>query len=220
MKKLLVIIPSAPRRHEETALIHSGAPNSRSKRLRLPGFRAAFKRHNFIKRVLMWGRGIITKLLLLFFFIFYSFNAFSKEICKSKVQTYFLKEIYKITLCRLEEVTYEKIFTSRFSIELEYRVGVSRDFLTKSSVDGIEKHYALTEEEKEVYRARLYNIFPPVSKGDSIKLYYDPKFGIKFYHNNDFIGESLDPVFSKRVGDIWINPRTQFKDTRNFLFSE
>lgn len=147
-------------------------------------------------------------------------NAFAGEACKSKMQTYFFKNIYIITLCKQKEYGYNQIFNATFSIELEYQISASKNFLTDSSIENIESNYNLTEEEKRYYKKTLYNIFPSVEKADKIKLYYHHQKGIIFYYNNNVIGEITDLTFAKRMADIWIHPNAKFKNTRDFLFSE
>lgn len=154
----------------------------------------------------------------LFILLLFFSPAFGQEMCKSKVQTYFFKDIYTITLCKQNNESYNEIFYSQFSIELEYQISASKNFLTNSSIEEMESHYELTEEEKEFYKNKLHIIFPSIKKGDRIKLHYTYKEGVKLYYNNNFIGEIADSTFAYRFANIWIHPNAKFNDTRNFLF--
>jgi hypothetical protein len=139
--------------------------------------------------------------------------------CKTKLQTFFLKHIYEITLCKEKEMRYEDIFKNTFSIELDYRMSSSGNWIGKRSLSEIQKHYNLTESEEESYRKHFENFFPNVEEGDKILLKFDPKLGAKFYYNGVFFGEIKDIEFAIRTGNIWLHPDASFKDTRNFLFS-
>lgn len=159
----------------------------------------------------------IGKISLLFLLLTKSVNA--EVACKTKLQTFFLKHIYEITLCKEKEVQYEDIFKNTFSIELEYRMSSSSKWIGKRSLSEIQKHYNLTEKEEESYKKHFENFFPNVEDGDKILLKFDPKFGAKFYYNGVFFGEIKDIEFAIRTGNIWLHPDASFKDTRNFLFS-
>jgi hypothetical protein len=177
-----------------------------------------------IKSTLIKSFKIMTKnfskmgiFLLLSLLLTKSVNA--EVSCKTKLQTFFLKHIYEITLCKEKELQYEDIFKNTFSIELEYRMSSSSKWIGKRSLSEIQKHYNLTEKEEESYKKHFENFFPNVEDGDKILLKFDPKFGAKFYHNGVFFGEIKDIEFAIRTGNIWLHPDASFKETRNFLFS-
>ena len=144
-------------------------------------------------------------------------NANAVEYCKSKVQTFVFMKLYTITLCKQTNITYNELFHSAFSIELEYHMKSSSKWISNRSIEEIEKHYNLSQDEKQKYLKQMLTIFPNITKGDKIMLIYQPQSGGKLYHNQKPIGKITDQTFTTRFVNIWLHPSSTFKETRDFL---
>ena len=151
-------------------------------------------------------------------FLMLNINANAMEYCKSKVQTFLLMKLYTITLCKQTNITYNELFNSAFSIELEYHMKSSSKWISNRSIEEMEKHYNLSQEEKKRYLKQMLTIFPNITKGDKIMLIYQPQNESKFYYNQKPIGHITDQTFATRFTNIWLHPNSTFKETRNFLF--
>ncbi len=157
---------------------------------------------------------------LLITFLMLTINANAVEYCKSKVQTFLFMKLYTITLCKQTNITYNELFNSAFSIELEYHMKSSSKWISNRSIEEIQKHYNLSQDEKQKYLKEMLTIFPNITKGDKIMLIYQPHNGGKFYHNQKPIGKITDQTFATRFINIWLHPNSTFKETRNFLFEK
>jgi hypothetical protein len=143
----------------------------------------------------------------------------AEELCKTKLQTYFLKEIYEITLCKNKDASYDDIFKTEFMVELEYKMSASGTWIGRSSLDEIKKHYSLNTKEEAEYVGVLNEFFPNVKNGDRITMKFEPQKGAVFYYNGSFWRQISDITFAKRIANIWLHPNARFKDTRNFLLA-
>jgi len=138
-------------------------------------------------------------------------------LCKTKLQKYYALKIYDITLCRNKLTTYESIFQTKFSIALSYKKSSSGSWIASRSLSEINKHYKLTDKQKQDYAKYFEEFFPSVKNMDEIKMDFDPNYGSTFYINNKFFGEIRDITFATRVANIWLHPNSTFKETRDFL---
>lgn len=153
-----------------------------------------------------------------FLCVLIAINANAEVVCKSALQKYFIKKVYEITLCKENGIEYDNIFQTSFSIQLEYKMSSSGNWIGKRAFQEISKQYALTPKEVQNYTKHFHNFFPNVQNGDKIKLEFSPKYGAKFYYNGNFFGDIKDIEFAIRTANIWLHPNSTFQDTRNFLF--
>ena len=127
---------------------------------------------------------------------------------------YFLFKLYDISLWgEKEKFSYDQ----KLAIYIEYNMNFDKDELIETSVEEIARINNLKEENLGNYKTKLQQIFVDVKKGDTKTAIFDPKNGLKLFHNNKLKGQIKDLIFAKRFIDIWLNKNTRFKTARNKL---
>ena len=157
----------------------------------------------------------MTKIFIVY--LLFIANANAMESCKSTMQKFLFMKLYTITLCKQTNVSYNELFNSVFSIELEYHMKSSSKWISDRSIEEMEKHYDLSQDEKKKYLKQMLTIFPNITQGDKITLTYQPQNGSKFFHNQKIIGKITDQAFTTRFINIWLHPNSTFQETRNLL---
>jgi hypothetical protein len=99
-----------------------------------------------------------------------------------------------------------------------------RDFkgadIAKRSIDEIHAQSPLAKSQSNAWLKALEDIFPNVSKGQTLTGIYIPNTGVVFLYDNALQGEVKDLELAKRFFDIWLSPQTSAPELRKRLFAE
>lgn len=165
---------------------------------------------------------ILKKIFFICFIIhILSFNSFAQnpapnEFRKMCQETYLIGssnlnflglKVYQIYLwSENKSFSYDK----KFAIEILYNMNFSKEDLAKRSIEEIKKTSVLTHEEENSYYQKLVTIFNDIKKGDKKIAIFDPKNGVKLFHNHIFKGEISDLKFARLFVDIWLNEKGSY----------
>ena len=134
--------------------------------------------------------------------------------------TYWGFDVYEASLWATEPaLNAEKWQTQRIALELHYL----RDFkgldIAKRSIDEIHAQSPLAKSQSNAWLKALEDIFPNVSKGQTLTGIYIPNTGVVFLYDNALQGEVKDLELAKRFFDIWLSPQTSAPELRKRLFA-
>ncbi|MBM5782092.1 MAG: hypothetical protein FJ368_01580 [Pelagibacterales bacterium] len=124
-------------------------------------------------------------------------------------------KVYKISLWSEDKkFSYDK----KFAIEILYNMNFSKEDLAKRSIEEIKKTTSISQEEEETYYQKLISIFSNIKKGDQKLAIFDPKNGVKLFHNHNLKGDISDLKFARLFVDIWLNENGSYpKVTKKIL---
>jgi hypothetical protein len=170
------------------------------------------------------------KILLLLITLTLSTNAkaelnsqnFGYKSCNHHKFTVFFAKIYDIYLCN-EEARYlypEEIFKDNFSLIIQYNMKFSKEELSDSSIEEMNRYYSLSKEDQNIYYNKLVSIFQNVEKGDVIEAKYNKKGTIHFYRNKVLTGKIDDAKFSRIFLDVWLYKDNKYKEMTKDLFAK
>ncbi len=96
---------------------------------------------------------------------------------------------------------------------------MGKDIANQSIVELIKQ--GAREEYTNLWRSKLEDIFPDVSKGDSIIANFSPGGGVSFFFNRKILlGRIKDKQFTRLFFDIWLGTKTSDKKLRRNLLGE
>ena len=127
---------------------------------------------------------------------------------------------YDVYLCGNDEMLLapEKIYEDNFSLIINYNMNFSKNELSKSSIEEINRYYDVSPREQNKYFEHLMSIFPNIKKNDIIEARFSKKGSISFYHNNVFTGTIPTIKFSKIFLDIWLYKDNKYPEMTQDLF--
>ena len=141
------------------------------------------------------------------------------KLCNHHKFTYFKLKIYDIYLCGNQSKisNYQNLYNQDFALIIKYDIKIKREKFAESSMEEIARYYQLGPEKQKNYHNQLLNIFVDVHSKDEIRAFYKASGETKFYYNNKEIGKITDKDFSKIFMDIWLHPKSHYRDMRNDL---
>ena len=137
-----------------------------------------------------------------------------------KIGSYHLKVMgFNVYYIELISNKSEFSFTNKLGILINYKRDFKKDKLVERSINEIIKIYKITDENLlNSYKAKLSEIFSDIKKDDRKLAFYDPKKGLKLYHNGQLNGVIEDQEFALRFINIWLNENSSYpKMTKNLL---
>ena len=102
--------------------------------------------------------------------------------------------------------------------EITYLKDISQQELIERTVEQWQ-HLGLPAKKYQGYIQPLQEIWPDISKGDSLALLVSNQ-GNQFYFNNHYIGHVDDKEFSQHFLDIWLSRKTSQPKLRRSLLGE
>lgn len=110
-------------------------------------------------------------------------------------------------------------FTNKLGILINYKRDFNKEKLVERSINEIVKIYKITDENIiNSYEKKLSEIFSDIKKGDRKFAFYDPKIGLKLYHNGQLNGIIEDKELALRFINIWLNENSTYpKMTKNLI---
>lgn len=134
--------------------------------------------------------------------------------------TYWGFDVYVASLWATEPaLNAEQWQTQRIALELNYLRDFKGADIAKRSIDEIQAQNPLTKSKASTWLKVLEDIFPNVSKGQTLTGIYIPNTGIEFLYDNTVQGEVKDLELAKRFIDIWLSPQTSAPELRKRLFA-
>jgi hypothetical protein len=159
------------------------------------------------------------KKLVLFIFIafIFSINVFSEENLPLRgegIYTWYLLHVYQ---AKLYASPGENLYLNPLVLELKYSRSLRGKDIADQSIKEL-VHAKVDQESITQLKPMLFDIFPDVNEGDTIKATFDPKTGIIFYFNSTkTLGKLTDLKLAKSFLDIWLGEKTNAKDLRHQL---
>jgi hypothetical protein len=168
------------------------------------------------------------KYLLFFLFfcgLFFKVNSFANEVSQNippdEVQNqiqpnyllgndtlkFFGLKVYDILLWSNKE-TFS--YNQKLAININYNMNFSVKELTEKSIEEIKKNYEISENEQEIFTKKLNEIFVNIKKSDKKTAFFDPKKGVKLFHNSKLIGEINNLKFARYFIDIWLHDNSSY----------
>jgi hypothetical protein len=167
---------------------------------------------------------MIKIIFLLTFLVFSnaSANNFGYKNCNHHKFTFMMIKAYDVYLCvdNKEFLQPEKIFTTNFSLVINYDMNFSKKELSDSSIEEINRYYKISKNDQKIYHKKLMSIFPEVKKGDVIEAKYNKKGEISFFHNEKFSGKIDEAKFSKLFLNIWLYKDNKYQKMTKDLFND
>ena len=169
---------------------------------------------------------IINRILFIFIILF-SINSKANSIennhykyCNYHDFTYFFLDVYDIYLCFNDKnlLDPKTIYQDNFSIFIKYNMNFTREELSKSSIEEINRYYDISKQDQQKYYQKLFTIFPNVAKKDIIEARYNNAGLTELYHNDNFTGHIKDGKFSKIFLDIWLHQDNKYQNMVKNLF--
>ncbi len=104
-----------------------------------------------------------------------------------------------------------------FALDLHYRRRIEGAKLAERSVEEIALLGLGTPEQRLRWGEAMRRTFPSVEAGDRITGLNAPAGFVRFFHNDQPIGEIADPQFARAFFAIWLDPRTSRPEFRRKL---
>lgn len=134
--------------------------------------------------------------------------------------TYWGFDVYVVSLWAAEPaLNAEQWQTQRVALELNYLRDFKGADIAKRSIDEIHTQSPLSKNKASTWLKVLEDIFPNVSKGQTLTGIYIPNTGAEFLYDNTLQGEIKDLEFAKRFFDIWLSPQTSAPELRKRLLA-
>ncbi len=134
--------------------------------------------------------------------------------------TYWGFDVYVVSLWAAEPaLNAEQWQTQRVALELNYLRDFKGADIAKRSIDEIHTQSPLGKSKASTWLKVLEDIFPNVSKGQTLTGIYMPNTGAVFLYDNTLQGEIKDLEFAKRFFDIWLSPQTSAPELRKRLLA-
>ena len=134
--------------------------------------------------------------------------------------TYWGFDVYVVSLWAAEPaLNAEQWQTQRVALELNYLRDFKGADIAKRSIDEIHTQSPLSKNKASTWLKVLEDIFPNVSKGQTLTGIYMPNTGAVFLYDDTLQGEIKDLEFAKRFFDIWLSPQTSAPELRKRLLA-
>lgn len=101
-------------------------------------------------------------------------------------------------------------------LEIEYLMDIRSDALVEQTAEEWD-HLAVDHPKRDDWLQRLGELWPDVSKGDTITLALDTENRARFYLNGELLGDMNDPDFGEHFVAIWLSPDTSRPKLREAL---
>ncbi|TXR54879.1 chalcone isomerase family protein [Reinekea thalattae] len=105
--------------------------------------------------------------------------------------------------------------TDNYVLKITYLRDITQQQLIKQTYKQLSK-LGVDESIYQRYDAQLKQLWPDVSKGDSLSAHIQPT-GTDFYFNGNAIGSVKGADFGPMFGSIWLSPNTSQPDLRKQL---
>lgn len=140
-------------------------------------------------------------------------------VCGQGAFRYFGFLVYQ---ARLQGACGPQVLERPFSLTLTYARSLSGQDIAQSSVDEIKRLEGdvMAPELLAQWGKEMEKAFPDVVRDDQITGQYDPRDGVRFYHNGRFTYHIDDPRFGQAFFGIWLDPRTRAPALREQLLGE
>ena len=135
----------------------------------------------------------------------------------SGVFTYFGMKIYDAQLW-VGEKGYQS--GAPFVLDLVYARKLNGVKIAEASADEMAKLNAGTAAQRQVWLARMKEIFPDVKEGSRISGVFLPAAGARFYLDGKPLAAVPDPEFARAFFAIWLDPATSAKKLRTALLKD
>ncbi len=106
-----------------------------------------------------------------------------------------------------------------FVLELRYARSLSGSTIAQASGEEIERLQPVDPQRQQRWLQAMQQIFPVVVVGDRIAGLYRRGRGVRFFLNDQPLGDIDDPAFAKAFFAIWLDPNTAKPDLRAQLIS-
>ena len=106
-----------------------------------------------------------------------------------------------------------------FRLTLTYKRSLKARWLVRSTGEEW-AHLGIEGDRTEYWKEQLAEMWPDVSKGDSITLDVDAQGVSYFFYNQNEIGAITDPDFGPLFAAIWLSPDTSQPKHRERLLGE
>jgi hypothetical protein len=107
-----------------------------------------------------------------------------------------------------------------FVLELRYARSVPGSTIAQASGEEIERLQPVDPERRQRWLQAMQRIFPDVVEGDRIAGLNRPGRGVRFFLNDQPVGDIDDPTFAQAFFAIWLDPNTAKPDLRARLISD
>lgn len=105
------------------------------------------------------------------------------------------------------------------ALELAYLRDFDGEAIADRSAKEMREHQGIDEVTLAGWHSQMRNIFPDVSKGDSITGIYPAETECVFYKNNALVGQIADAEFCNAFFDIWFGENTSAPKLRKQLLT-
>ncbi len=122
--------------------------------------------------------------------------------------SFFGISLYKASLFSTSNFDHKNPFKTNFALEIQYFKSFRSNKIANTSRKEMHKLNAYNENDLNLWHKWMLAKFPDISKNDVLVGVFSPTFGIKIFHNNNFIAANNDIEFAKAFFSIWLNKDT------------
>jgi hypothetical protein len=109
---------------------------------------------------------------------------------------------------------------SPFALDLTYLRNISSDQIVTTSMREIERLRTPTPDQARDWAIALLDIVPNVSLGFRLIGLFLPGKGVRFFNQNEYLGEILDAEFEQAFAAVWLDPETRSPALRASLLGQ
>lgn len=107
-----------------------------------------------------------------------------------------------------------------FALKLTYLRSFKGEDIADRSAEEMRDHQGIDEITLAGWHSQMRNIFPNVTKGDSITGIYQGQAECIFYKNSTLVGQVTDAQFCNAFFDIWFGKNTSAPELREKLLTQ
>lgn len=114
----------------------------------------------------------------------------------------------------------DNLYLKPLLLELKYRRSLKGKDIVDQSIKEL-VNSGTSQNELDLVKLKLLEIFPDVKAGDAIQADYAPEVGVIFFLNSTKeLGRLSDLSLSKKFLDIWLGEKTSAPELRNELLGK
>jgi hypothetical protein len=106
----------------------------------------------------------------------------------------------------------------RFALELAYLRNLPANQIVAASGMEMERLASPDPEQLAQWIATLEELMPDVQEGQSLLVLFDGAAGVRFYHDDAYVGAIESQAFGRAFAAIWLDPRARSASLRAALF--